>query len=131
MWDKVGYVAQDGSNWMLDESVLEKLLTQDTQMDIDKAIALLMAFKFPLPLAERPMASLATGERTRAALLCILAKNPSVELLILDEPTNSLDLVAQNALKKGLKAWQGGFIIAGHDMGFFGEIGVDEYVQLG
>ena len=130
MWDKVGYVAQGGSNWMLDESVLEKLLFQDTQMDIDKAIALLMAYKFPLPLAERPMASLAPGERTRAALLCILAKNPSVELLILDEPGNSLDLVAQSALKEGLKAWQGGFIIAGHDKGFFEEIGVDEYVRI-
>ena len=131
MWERVGYIAQGGSNWMFDESVLEKLLTQDTQMDIDKALALLMAYKFPLALAERSMASLAPGERTRAALLCILAKKPSVGLLILDEPSNSLDLVAQSALKAGLKAWQGGFIIAGHDRSFFEEIGVDEYVRIG
>ena len=62
---------------------------------------LLVAHQFPLALGQRPLRSLSPGERARAALICLFSRAPAVELLILDEPTFSLDLLAQRALAEG------------------------------
>ncbi|MCJ8269881.1 MAG: ATP-binding cassette domain-containing protein, partial [Psychrosphaera sp.] len=128
--DKVGYIAQGGSNWMLAQSLVEHMLHLSQDMTPQRVMELLIAFKFPLALAERDMSSLTPGERTRAALLCLMVKQPYVECLVLDEPSNGLDFLAAKALQQSLKAWTGGFIIAGHDQQFFEQIGVDRVIGL-
>ena len=128
--DKVGYIAQGGSKWMLAQSLVEHMLHLSQDMTPQKVMELLIAFKFPLALAEREMLSLTPGERTRAALLCLMVKKPCVELLVLDEPSNGLDFLAAKVLQQSLKAWNGGFIIAGHDKSFFDAVGIDRMVDL-
>ncbi|NQZ12151.1 MAG: ABC-F family ATP-binding cassette domain-containing protein [Algicola sp.] len=128
--DKVGYIAQGGSNWMLTQSLVEHMLHLSQDMTPQRVMELLIAFKFPLALAERSMRSLTPGERARAALLCLMVKQPCVECLVLDEPSNGLDFLAAKALQQSLKAWTGGFIIAGHDRAFFEAIGVDRVISL-
>lgn len=58
------------------------------------------------------------GERVRAALICLFQRRPAVELLVLDEPTDDLDLLAISALEATLRAWPGGLLIASHDAEF-------------
>lgn len=128
--EKVGYIAQGGSNWMLPHSLVEHMLHLSDEMTPQTVMELLIAFKFPLALAERALSSLTPGERTRAALLCLMVRQPCVEFLVLDEPGNSLDFVAIKALQDCLKAWTGGFIIAGHDAHFFEQVGVDCTIAL-
>ena len=53
----------------------------------------LHAHRFPLALADRPLATLSPGERVRAALICLTRRRPAPELLVLDEPTQHLDFV--------------------------------------
>ena len=67
----------------------------------------------------------------RAALICIFQHSPAVELLILDEPTYSLDLVGQRALAHALRVWPGGLVVASHDLAFLSVIGIDNYLELG
>ena len=71
------------------------------------------------------------GERVRAALICLFQRSPAVELLVLDEPTFSLDLVGQRALTRALRAWPGGLVVASHDRAFLSEISVDRVIELG
>ena len=92
--------------------------------------SLLVAHKFPLGLAERPLRSLSPGERTRAALICLFQRSPAVELLVLDEPTFSLDLVGQRALTNALKAWPGGLLVASHDRAFLAAIDATTLLEL-
>jgi len=127
---KVGTIAQGASDWMLEDSLLENLLTSSNASSPETAAHLLVGHQFPLALAERPLKSLSPGERVRAALICLLAKSPAVECLVLDEPTNSLDFVGYAALQAGLKTWPGGWVIASHDPGFLQDIGVDRCVSL-
>ena len=125
----VGSVAQGASDWVTDESLLD-LLARTLGPSPDLLAKRLSAHRFPLPLAERPMRSLSPGERTRAALICLFER-PGLEMLVLDEPTYSLDLVGLSALVDVLAAFRGGLVVASHDRAFLERIGVDQVLSLG
>lgn len=128
---RMGSIAQGGADWMLDESLLDYLTVHGDSPSPDALAELLVAHKLPLALGERPLCSLSPGERVRAALIGLFQRAPAVELLVLDEPTFSLDLVGQHALIRALRGWPGGLIVASHDRAFLAEVGVDRIVDLG
>jgi ATPase subunit of ABC transporter with duplicated ATPase domains len=125
---KVGWIAQGGRNWLLDESLRSYLV--GLGLSDDDAARLLVAHRFPLALAERPLNSLSPGERARAALLALFARAPTIELLVLDEPTFSLDLLGQRALTRSLQQWPGGLVVASHDRAFLAELQVGRTITL-
>jgi ATPase subunit of ABC transporter with duplicated ATPase domains len=129
-FDRIGKIAQGATDWTSDDSLLERLFDDSDCATLDEAAQLLLAHRFPLALAERPMASLSPGERVRAALICLFRRSPAVELLVLDEPTLSLDFVGLAALQAALRAWPGGLIVASHDREFLDAIGIDQLIQL-
>ena len=61
----------------------------------------------------KPIPELSAGNQRRAQIASALATSPS--LLIIDEPTNYLDLEAMQALEEALKAWTGTVVVASHD----------------
>lgn len=128
---KIGAIAQGGTDWMLEESLVSYLSVQGRSQSSEDLAKLLVAHKFPLALAARPLRSLSPGERARAALICLFQRAPTVELLVLDEPTYSLDLIGQRAMTNALRAWPGGLVVASHDRAFLSAIGVDAFVELG
>ena len=125
---KIGSIEQGGRNWLLDESLRSHLL--GLGVSSDDSAHLLVSHRFPLALAERPLRSLSPGERARAALIALFARSPTVEVLVLDEPTFSLDLVGLRALTQALKSWTGGLVVASHDRAFLDELGVDRTITL-
>lgn len=126
---RIGAIAQGATDWMREESLLEALLfTRGSSPD--EICALLAAHRYPLALAMRPLASLSPGERLRAALICILEREPPVEVLVLDEPTFGLDFVGLAALREFLCAWPGGLILVSHDRDLLGRIGIDRWICL-
>lgn len=127
---KIGAIAQGGTDWMLEESLLASLRLARPADEPSGLAELVVAHRFPLALAERPLRSLSPGERTRAALMCLFLRSPAVEVLVLDEPTYSLDLVGQGAMTEALRAWPGGLIVATHDRAFLEAIGVDRVVEV-
>ena len=127
---RLGFIAQNAENWCSPDSLLERLVTGSEASTIDDAAKLLVSHKFPLALAERPLASLSPGERVRAALICLFQRRPAVELLVLDEPTDDLDLLAISALEATLRAWPGGLLIASHDAEFLRAVRVRHYRRL-
>ena len=67
-----------------------------------------------------PIRFLSGGEQAKVKL-CILMLTDS-NFLILDEPTNNLDVLAKDALKDQLKLWEGTLILVSHDKQFYGDI---------
>ncbi|MDN3669598.1 ABC-F family ATP-binding cassette domain-containing protein [Echinicola jeungdonensis] len=73
-------------------------------------------FGFPPKQQHTPIAKLSGGERRRLQLLMVLIKNPN--FLILDEPTNDLDIMTLNTLEEFLDDFPGCLIIVSHDRYF-------------
>jgi ATPase subunit of ABC transporter with duplicated ATPase domains len=128
---RVGAIAQGGADWMRDESLLDCLRAELRSDSPESLVQTLLTHKFPLALADRPLRTLSPGERTRAALIALSHRAPAVDVLVLDEPTWSLDLVGQRAVTRMLRAWPGGLVVASHDRAFLAELRLDETIELG
>ncbi|HSJ67805.1 MAG TPA: ABC-F family ATP-binding cassette domain-containing protein [Anditalea sp.] len=76
----------------------------------------LTRFGFPPKQQHTPVAKLSGGERRRLQLLMVLITNPN--FLILDEPTNDLDIMTLNTLEEFLDDFPGCLIIVSHDRYF-------------
>jgi ATPase subunit of ABC transporter with duplicated ATPase domains len=126
---RIGFIEQGGRNWRLESSLRAQLL--DLGFSADQAARILVAHRFPLALAERSLCSLSPGERARAALIALFARSPAVEVLVLDEPTVSLDLIGLRALTRALQLWPGGLVVASHDRAFLDELCMDRTILLG
>ncbi|APR77946.1 ABC transporter, ATP-binding protein [Minicystis rosea] len=127
---RIGSIAQGAADWMLEDTLLGRLCVEDSSLSLEASAELLAAHKFPLALGERSLRSLSPGERARAALICLFRRRPPVEVLVLDEPTYSLDLVGQRAMTEALRAWPGGLVVASHDRAFLTAIGVDVFLEV-
>lgn len=89
---------------------LERQLPHWTGADVR---TLLAKFGLRAAHAQRPAASLSPGERTRAALALLQARG--VNLLVLDEPSNHLDLPAIEQLEAALERYTGTLLLVTHD----------------
>ncbi|MYQ54472.1 MULTISPECIES: ABC-F family ATP-binding cassette domain-containing protein [unclassified Streptomyces] len=93
--------------------------------------AQLARFLFKGARAEQPAGTLSGGERFRAALASVLLAEPAPQLLMLDEPTNNLDLASVRQLTSALEAYEGALVIAGHDLGFLASVGITRWLLVG
>ncbi len=102
----IGLYRQSGMHFDEDQTVLETV--NDTH--------LLNRFLFPHDMLNNRISKLSGGEKRRLYLLTVLMRQPN--LLVLDEPTNDLDIVTLNILEEYLKEFNGTLIIVSHDRHF-------------
>ena len=103
---KIGYYHQSGMEFKPGQTVLETV--NDTH--------LLGRFLFTHDMLNTPVERLSGGERRRLYLLTILMKEPN--FLILDEPTNDLDIMTLEILEEYLQEFKGSLMIVSHDRHF-------------
>lgn len=73
---------------------------------------------------------LSGGERFRVALAEVLLSKPEKRLIILDEPTNSLDLASLKATEQMLSQFSGAILVVSHDLEFLQQISVNRWIEL-
>lgn len=79
---------------------------------------------------DRPVGSLSGGERFRAALATLLLATPPAQLLVLDEPTNNLDIPSVDQLTQALSAYRGALIVVSHDRAFLNGLDLTTELRL-
>ncbi|MFY1677529.1 MULTISPECIES: ABC-F family ATP-binding cassette domain-containing protein [unclassified Streptomyces] len=90
----------------------------------------LARFLFRGAKADQRAGTLSGGERFRAALAALMLAEPAPQLLMLDEPTNNLDLAGVRRLTTALASYEGALIVAGHDLTFLESIGITRWILL-
>ena len=120
-----GYYTQDGLVSQTDKMVIDVIRDIAEYIPLDKGLklsaeSLLERFLFPRPQQRVLVSQLSGGEKRRLYLLTILMKNPN--FLILDEPTNDLDIITLNVLEEYLLDFPGCLIIVTHDRYFMDKL---------
>ncbi|MEL7220715.1 MAG: ATP-binding cassette domain-containing protein, partial [Bacteroidota bacterium] len=119
------YYTQDGIDFRDDQKVIDVIRDIAEYIPMEKggkltAEQLLEQFMFPRSQQQVFVKQLSGGERRRLYLLTILMRNPN--FLILDEPTNDLDIMTLNVLEDFLLDFPGCIIIVSHDRFFLDKL---------
>ncbi|MPZ30905.1 MAG: ATP-binding cassette domain-containing protein [Rhodospirillales bacterium] len=110
-------------------SIRDNFRRLNPEADENACRAGLARFMFRADAALQVVGSLSGGQLLRAALACVLGVAPP-QLLILDEPTNNLDLESIEAVEAGLRAYDGALLVISHDEAFLEAIGISRRLDL-
>lgn len=110
-------------------SIRDNFRRLNPDADENACRASLARFKFRADAALQSVAGLSGGELLRAGLACVLGARPP-QLLILDEPTNNLDLDSIAAVEAGLCAYDGALLVVSHDEAFLEAIGITRRLAI-
>lgn len=126
----VGYLPQRLD--ILDESltVAQNVRAAAPAATPNEVRAGLARFGFRGSRAEQIAGGLSGGERFRAVLATLLLAEPPPQLLVLDEPTNNLDLASVRQLQAALRGYRGGLVVVSHDDPFGMSIGITRRLRL-
>lgn len=112
---RLGCLLQDASNQSLDRTPLETCGTSA------EARTLMGCLKLRPDCVNRPLSALSPGERAKVSLVQILTGGAN--LLLLDEPTEHLEIEAQEALEQTLATFPGTLVVVSHDREFLSALG--------
>ena len=120
-----GYYRQSGFQFKDNQRVIEAVTEAAEEVELSKsqtvsAAQLLEHFLFPRSMHYNLVETLSGGEKRRLHLLRVLMTNPN--FLILDEPTNDLDLVTLRRLEEFLYSFEGCLLVVTHDRFFMDRI---------
>ena len=79
---------------------------------------------FPEAMWSKRCDTLSGGERMRLCLCCLMISNSVPDLLVLDEPTNNLDLGSLGILARAIAGYRGTLLVVTHDRHFAREVGI-------
>jgi ATP-binding cassette subfamily F protein uup len=118
---RIGYYTQRGINFKPGQTVLECVqevadVVKASDGHAISATTYLNRFLFPHETFNKRVDILSGGEKRRLYLLIVLMQNPN--MLILDEPTNDLDIMTLNVLEEYLSEFKGSLLIVSHDRYF-------------
>ena len=129
--DRVGYLPQRGDGLDDAATVLENVRAAAPEVPPGEVRNRLARFLIRGAAVDRPVRTLSGGERFRVVLAHLLLADPPPQLLVLDEPTNNLDLDTVDQLVEALSAYRGAVLVVSHDDAFLARLGIDVTLELG
>ncbi len=138
-WDigetvRFGYYSQDGISFDENKKVIDAVteIADDIELGEGRTIApmqYLQRFLFSVPDQQKYIHTLSGGERCRLHLATVLMRQPN--FLILDEPTNDLDIITLGILEEYLAEFKGCVLVVSHDRYFLDNIADHIFVMEG
>lgn len=122
---EIGYFNQNVSSLDEKKSLLDTVASSSLQNQ-DTILTLMASFGFPYHRQKEPVANLSGGERVKLSLVKLLLSD--CNCLILDEPTNYLDLPTIEALSSFLRQFSGACILISHDKALLDEVADKHYL---
>ncbi len=117
---KIGYFDQQMAQLNSEKTVFDEFYDEFPNLTVTEVRNSLAAFMFYGEDVFKQVSMLSGGEKVRLALCKILKTGPN--LLILDEPTNHMDIIGKESLENMLKEYKGTLIVVSHDRFFINKI---------
>jgi ATPase subunit of ABC transporter with duplicated ATPase domains len=125
------YLDQQLTQLAPQRSAIEHLLEANREAGESSLRTHLAQMGLDAQLAAAPVATLSGGERLKVALGCALYAHPPAQLLLLDEPSNHLDLDSLAALESMLRQYQGALLVVSHDETFLQALQLTHRLEAG
>ena len=126
---KVAYLNQDLSLLNHDKSVVENIADY-AGLAQHNAHAIAANFGFRGDASKKKVGVLSGGELLKATLAAVIGAEQQPDLLILDEPTNNLDIKSTLILEDALNQYRGAILIVSHDEAFVNRLRIDSKLIL-
>jgi len=126
-----GYLDQFTARLDASTTLLENMRSVNDTMSESDIRIYLARLLFQRDAVYKPVNVLSGGERMRVGLAREFLKKDPPQLLILDEPTNNLDLSSIEKIESALNCFQGALIVISHDETFLRDVGVNSAISLG
>lgn len=127
---RIGYLPQRLDHLTGEATVIDTVREAAPDSSPQQVRANLARFLFTAAEVDRQVGELSGGERFRVALARLLLATPPNQLLVLDEPTNNLDLASVDELVDALGAYRGALLVVSHDERFLLRLGIDTWLTL-
>lgn len=124
------YLNQDLSLLNTKLSIVEAIREYNDKVSLNEAYKTLANFKFRNIDAEKTVKNLSGGEKLKACLAAIFCTTEQPDILILDEPTNNLDIKSIEILENALAQYQGALLVVSHDIEFITNIRISRFIDL-
>lgn len=128
-YGRIAYLNQDLSLLNLDKSVVENIAEYAGILQ-HNAHAIAASFGFRGDASKKKVSVLSGGELLKATLAAVLGTEKQPDLLILDEPTNNLDIKSTLILEDALNQYSGAILIVSHDEAFVNRLRIDSKLIL-
>ncbi len=123
---RTAWYAQEHESLDLKLTVLDTI-RQKTAISEKNSVSFLNRFLFTYRMTSQPVSELSGGERSRLQLALVMLSNAN--LLILDEPTNNLDIASAEVLENAIHDFEGTVLVVSHDRYFLDQV-VDRMLVL-
>jgi len=128
--DRIGYLPQRLHHLNDETSIFETVREAAPGVPPGQVRANLARLLFRGDIIQQRIGTLSGGERFRVALARLLLAEPPHQLLVLDEPTNNLDLDSITQLMDALNSYRGGLLVVSHDDAFLTRLNIDTWLSL-
>ena len=130
--DNLSYVYHDQEYSLIDSnlSVFEQLASETTTLKDHELKIRLHRFLFPQQTWDKKCSALSGGEKMRLAICSLMVREAVPDMIILDEPTNNIDIASMEILAQTLSSYQGTIVVISHDETFIEDIGVTTTFDL-
>jgi ATPase subunit of ABC transporter with duplicated ATPase domains len=128
--DRIGYLPQRKDSLDDRATVLENVRRDAPHVSPGEVRNRLARFLVRGDTVDRPAGVLSGGERFRVALASLVLADPPPQLLVLDEPTNDLDLTSVDQLVDALRAYRGALVVVSHDESFLDRLDLTTRIEL-
>ncbi len=127
---RIAYINQDLSLLDKNKTIIENIMNISGCLKHD-AHAIAANFGFRGNASKQIVGILSGGELLKATLAAVLGGNSQPDLLILDEPTNNLEIKSVSVLENALNQYGGAVLLVSHDTEFVRNVNVEKIIFLG
>lgn len=125
------YIDQDYSIIQPQLTVIEQLEQYNLFAKPEHELKMILnRFLFPFGTWDKSCSKLSGGEKMRLVICCLMVSNSTPDVIILDEPTNNLDIQSVNIVTAAIKDYKGTVLLVSHDLYFVKEIKINRTVEL-